>query len=194
MSHGALATCHMEPLQPFQHVSLSPCDVSHGAIATCPMEPLQHVPFSPCNMCQGSSQHVPWILATCPMDPRNMSYGHFAAPMDFSRRVTWSPRNMSHGGLACHMEPSLHVPSCHRALAALATCLIKPLLYISQSTSMEPSQHVTWSPRNMSHGALVTCHIEHVTWSPPNMSCRVNPHVATTAIWRLINTLRVKKY
>ena len=44
----------------------------------------------------------------------------------------------------------------------------------------------------MSHGDLVTCHIEHVTWSPPNMSCRVNPHVATTAIWRLINTLRVK--
>ena len=155
MSHGALATCHMEPLQPFQHVSLSPCDVSHGAIATCPMEPLQHVPFSPCNMCQGSSQHVPWILATCPMDtlqPR---------PMDFSRRVTWSPRNMSHGGLACHMEPSLHVPSCHRALAALATCLIKPLLYISQSTS------------NMSHGALTTCHMEpsqHVTWRPCNMS------------------------
>ena len=29
----------------------SPSNMSHGALATCPMEPSQHVPWSPCNPC-----------------------------------------------------------------------------------------------------------------------------------------------
>ena len=75
MSHGALATC---PMEPSQHVPWSPRNMSHGALATCPMEPSQHVPWSPRNMCHGA-------LATCPMEP--------------SQHVPWSPRNMSLGAV-----------------------------------------------------------------------------------------------
>ena len=155
MSHGALATCLMEPSQ---HVPWSPRNMSHGALAafsTCLIKPLRCILWSHCNM-----SHL--ALVTCPKDPRNMSHGSSQHVLwTPCSPVPWTPHDVSRGALAtCQMEAS-HVTWSPRCMSHHA---IEPL---------QPLQHVSLNPCYISHEALPTCPMkpsQHVTWSPRNMS------------------------